>query len=296
MSLAAGRAGCALRYVKAETGHLQRFASIGQLAGVPKAYDAVHRLLLWVASRPVPGRIPPHADVKGEIVNKSKIRRLTAAWLAPAILLAGCATTPVPQGPPPRLDPRMLGADTQVNMEVNGLAAPGSQGKGRIVYITSALRDVSDEDLQFQEVARLVENALAEKGFVRSEHREAADQLVRVGYGIGAPEKSTQTVTTSAGYSYPVGWMWFTVPPTTQTVESTSYNRTLIVESYDLREPGKQPQLWKTIVTSEGSTGDLRRILPFLVVGSMDYYGVNTGQQLSINVNGNSQKLWVVWK
>lgn len=228
-------------------------------------------------------------------MHKSKMIGSTLALLcATAVLLAGCATTP--SGPPLPTDPRMLGADSNVEVKVNGLAAPEAQGKGRVIYITSALRDINDEDLQFQEVARLIENALAEKGYVRSEHKEAADQLVRVAYGIGAPEKSTQTVTTSAGYSYPVGWMWFTVPPTTQTVESTTYQRTLIVESYDLRTPGKQPQLWKTTVTSEGSTGDLRRILPFLVVGSMDYFSVNTGQQVTSQVNGNSQRLWTVWR
>ena len=47
----------------------------------------------------------------------------------------------------------------------------------------------------------------------------------------------------------------------------------------------KEVQLWKTTVTSTGSSGDLRRVFPILVAASQQYIGKNTGQKVEVNLS-----------
>lgn len=208
-----------------------------------------------------------------------------------AVLICGCAT--VPSTP---TDPRMTGYDTKFIVQVNSFAAPDVASKGKAYCITSAIRNVEDYDLQFLEFARYIENALSPRGYVRVTDREKADLLVRLAYGIGAPQTTTQTYTTSSGYSYPVGWMWFTVPPTTETVKETTYGRTIVLEAYDLKDPNRKSQLWKTTVKSEGSMSDLRIVLAYMIAASSEHFGTNTGKELSVEIKGHDPRVIGIWK
>ena len=191
------------------------------------------------------------------------------------LLLTACATTPTPY-----VAPR-----TYYTVEVDSIADAGADLSGKTYIISSAMKNVSDNDLQFKEFARYVGNALSQKGYKRADNKEEADLLIRLAYGIGNPktETSTNTYTTSSGYSYPVGWTWINVPPTTKTVttSNTTYARFLILEAYDIKD---HSQLWKTTLKSEGSVGDLRIVLPHMVVAGRDYFGINTGKKLVIKV------------
>ncbi|HGY10779.1 MAG TPA: DUF4136 domain-containing protein [Desulfobacterales bacterium] len=193
------------------------------------------------------------------------------------LLLSACATTPTPY-----VAPRVY-----YHVSVDSIADAGAELNGKTYLLTSAMKNVSDNDLQFKEFARHIETALSlsQKGYKRADNKEEADLLIRLAYGIGNPktETSTNTYTTSSGYSYPVGWTWINVPPTTKTVttSNTTYARFLILEAYDIKD---HSQLWKTTLKSEGSVGDLRIVLPHMVVAGRDYFGINTGKKLVIKV------------
>jgi hypothetical protein len=207
-----------------------------------------------------------------------------------SMLASSCATAP--SSP---TDPRMM-IGYGFPVKVDSIADPNSSSKGKTYLITSAMKDVSDNDLQFQEFARYIANALSPRGFVRTDDTKSADLLIRLGYGIGNPQTSTKTVVTSYGYSYPVGWMWFTVPPSTETVEKTWYTKTLVLEAYDLKDPKKQTQLWKTTAQTEGPQSDLRIMLAYIIAASADYFGTNQGRQIDVHINGDDPRVLDIWK
>jgi hypothetical protein len=181
-------------------------------------------------------------------------------------------------------------------MYVNSFAAPDAASKGKTIFITSGMQNVSDTDFEFIEVARYIGNALSKKGFTRTDSIEKADILIRLGYGIGNPQTSSETVVTSHGYSYPVGWMWFSAPAQTQTVTTTNYWRNLILEAYDLKDPERKSQLWKTTVQSPGTESDLHRVLAYMIAASSQYFGISTGMRLNKWIMGEDPRVLDIWK
>ncbi len=225
-------------------------------------------------------------------MNRFKITGLSIVFVAViAVLINGCATTPSTP-----VDPRMFSEDAVFEVSIKSLAAPDAGSKGKTFFITSATQNINDNDLEFLEVARYIENALSQKGYVRTDNIENADILMRLAFGIGNPQASTETVVTSHGYSYPVGWMWFTAPPQTQTVKTTTYMRNLILEAYDLKDPKRKSQIWKTTVKSEGTSPDLHRVLAYMVAAASKYFGTNTGSQIDVRISGTDARVLDIWK
>lgn len=220
-----------------------------------------------------------------------KLTGLFLTFFAIIILINGCATTPSTP-----VDPRMFGYDDHIYVTVNSLAAPDAASKGKSFFIVSGMQNLSENDLEFLQVARYIENALSQKGYTRTNSIEEADILIRLGYGIGNPQTTSETVTTSNGYSYPVGWMWFTVPPQTKNVQYTTYKRNLILEAYDLKDPERKSQLWKTIVRSEGESSDLNLILAYMIAASSEHFGTNTGKQIDLDITGRDPRVLDIWK
>ncbi len=199
-------------------------------------------------------------------------------------LISSCASTPSTPSTPS--DPRIFPHNAEISVQVNSFAAPDAGSKGKTFFIISGMQTVSDSDLEFISVARYIENALAKKGYVRVNNIKNADMLIRLGYGIGNPQTTSDTVVTSHGYSYPVGWMWFSAPAQTKTVTTTTYMRNLILEAYDLKDKGRKSQLWKTTVKSEGTSSDLHRLLAYMIAASSEHFGTNTGAQRDLIIHG----------
>jgi hypothetical protein len=151
--------------------------------------------------------------------------------------------------------------------------------------------NINHNDLEFQEVARYVENALFTKGYTRTEYNENADLMIRLAYGMGAPVTSYQTYTTSGAMAMPIGGFWFATPPKTQTIKITSYLATLVLEAYDLTDINKQLQLWKTTTKLGVLNPDLRAALPLMVAASADYFGKNTGKQITITIHEDDPRI-----
>jgi len=225
-------------------------------------------------------------------MNQSRIKSSLYYLFCITILMmtSSCATTP--SSP---TDPRML-VGYGFPVKVDAIADPGSLSKGKTYLVTSAMQGINDNDLQFKEFARYIANALSSKGFMRTDNPENADLLIRLAYGIGEPQTSSKTVVTSYGYSYPAGWMWFTVPPMTETVEKTEYTKTLVLEAYDLKNPKQQAQLWKTTAKTIGPQDDLRIMLAYVIAASAEYFGTNQGRQINVHINGDDPRVLDIWK
>lgn len=172
-------------------------------------------------------------------------------------------------------------------------------------------KGVTADDLQFREYATYVARALISKGFRPAQGDSPADLAIFVGYGISDPQVTTRTrsvpVYGQTGYSSSTthGTLntygnYGTYSGTTtytpkygvtgykqKTTTKTNFTRYLFIDAYDLREylrTKKEVQVWKMSVTSTGPTNDLRHAIPYLVAGSMDYLGTNTGQKVKFKI------------
>ena len=63
------------------------------------------------------------------------------------------------------------------------------------------------------------------------------------------------------------------------------------VDLDEYRKAEKEVQLWKTTVTSNGSSGDLRQVFPILVAASKPYIGSNTGKKLKVMLSEGDKRV-----
>jgi len=190
--------------------------------------------------------------------------------------------------------------------DINSLSQPDTAGK-KLYVILPGDKGIDPSELQFMEFASYVENAMAEKGYVKVESSEQAEIAVFLSYGIGDPQ------THQYSYSVPVyGQTGVSSAQTFGTVSSfggigtysgrttytptygvtgyrsgvntiTTYTRFLILAAYDIAGStnDKNPvQLWKTEVSSTGSSNDLRFVFPYMVVAMKPYLATNTGRKI----------------
>lgn len=198
------------------------------------------------------------------------------------LLLTSCATTPTPTAVP----------RTYYVVEVDSIALPDADLGNKTYILSSAIKSVSDDDIQFKEFARYIEKALSKTGYKRVDS-ENANLIIRFAYGIGQPktETNTETYTTSTGYSYQVGWTWINVPPQTETVttKNTTYERFLMIEAYDSKD--RRSQLWRTTVKSKGWSSDLRVALPHMIAAAIYNFGTDTRGKLKTGMYGNAPQV-----
>ena len=196
-----------------------------------------------------------------------------------AVLITGCATVPMP-------------TTSAYRVEIDSIAMAGADLRGKSYVISSAMQEISDEDLRFKEIAQYIENALKMKGYNRADNKEKAEILIRLAYGIGNPQTTTYTTTTGSGYAYQVGWWWQMVPPTTETVKQTTYQRHLVLEAFNLKtKSARLPQLWRTALSSEGRSSDIRTVLPHMIAAAVDYFGTNTGRKIPTSIEPNDPRV-----
>lgn len=208
-------------------------------------------------------------------------------------LLVGCALAP------------------SYNVRVDSISAPDSLGKKKYVLLPGT-KDVSPDDLQFKEYASYVERALTSAGYVKSSGFQDAEVALFLSYGIGDPKNHVYsyslptwgqtgvsssttfgTVTSYGSYGTYQGTTTYTptygiTGSTTHVGSYTTFFRFLVLDAVDVgefKQSEKVKQLWKTTVTSRGSSGDLRQVFPILVAASRPYLGTNTGKQVVIELS-----------
>jgi len=179
------------------------------------------------------------------------------------ILLSGCAT---------------------YHVRVDSINAPESNAKTKYILYPGD-KNVAPTDLQFQEYSRYVDKALRLKGFTRAADFDDANMLVFIFYGISDPQVTQsamvlpmwgQTGIASANtfgtlntfgkmgtyqgtttYKPSYGFTGFQAVP----VANTLYSKMIILYAIDFeqyKEAQNVTQLWKTTLTSIGTSGDLR--------------------------------------
>ena len=231
-------------------------------------------------------------------IRGATVRNVLAQFIvAAALLCSGCGKT------------------YQVN--VSGLST-GTLSSRQSYVLLPAQQDTDVEDLQFKEFVGYLEKALLRKNLTRANSAAEADVAIFLGYGIGKPQEhlysyslpnwgqtgvssayTTGSINTYGNRSTFSGTTTFT--PTygingysTHVGSYTTHTRFMFADAIDLRSYRQSRQiqkLWSTTATSTGSSGDLREIFPALVVAAEPSLGVNTGQQVAVEVSEGSQRL-----
>lgn len=215
------------------------------------------------------------------------------------LVMAGCATV----------------QPTQYHIYVDSINDPTATAKTKYILLPGN-KDTSENDLQFKEYASYLNQVLISRGFVPADNFETADLAIIVVYGIGNPQEhqysyslpvygqtgvsSTSTYGTlntygnygtyseTTNYNPTYGIKGYT----SQIGTYTTYFRFVVLDAIDLveyKQKNKEVQVWKTTVTSTGSSGDLRRVFPFMLSASKPYIGTNTGQQIKVILNENDR-------
>ena len=200
---------------------------------------------------------------------------------------------------------------TRYHVEVSSLARTQSPPQATTFLILPGLKDVAIADLQFQEYSSYVAKVLTRKGMREAPKGEVPDVAVFLAYGIGEPQQNTLTysvpvfgqtgvqssstygtIRSSGSTSTYTGSTYYTprygvVGSSTNTRNYTTYFRYALLDAYDARafvDRKETVQIWKTIVTSTGSSGDLRRLMPVMIVAADQFIGTNTGEQRKVTL------------
>ncbi len=226
--------------------------------------------------------------------------------IAAVALLAGCASP-------------------SCRVAVNAFAAQASSAATTYALFPSST-NVTADDLEFQEYAQYLERAMIFHGYRRVASVNEAELAVFLTYGIGDPQEHSHThnrpvygqigVSSATTYgnvsanAYRLGnsaygsgsyseTTYYTpsygvIGHTRETVNFTLFTRHVGIYADDLRiarKEGRMASAWQTRAVSVGSTGDLRRVVPVMIAGAMQYFGTSTGQAITLTVRENDRRV-----
>ena len=213
------------------------------------------------------------------------------------ILLSGCSTL------------SNIGR-TRFGVSVDSFAS-GEASSKKTYLLLPGNQGITEADLEFQEYAAYFKRVMQAKGYIYTTSKDDADLAVYLAYGIGDPE------TYQYAYSLPeyghTGYLsrriyvaetgddgektyrsYTTFTPTygfrgysTYLDTKTAYRRFIVITAYDyeqFKKDEKEIQLWKTTITSTGTSDDLRRVFPILMAASEAYLATDTGQKVYLTL------------
>ena len=186
----------------------------------------------------------------------------------------------------------------------------------KVYQIMPGNNGTSANDLQFKEFAGLLVNALAMQGYTMATGSQPAEVEIYLSYGVGEPEKHTYSYSTpvwgqtgeniytqtnlinskdnTAATQYTTTYVepqYGVTGFTSQTGEYTAYKKYIILDAFDAKDgrPGdKLKEIWKTSISADGKIKDLRKIFPALLAASVKYIGLNTGEEIAVDVEADS--------
>lgn len=221
--------------------------------------------------------------------------------LVAPLFLSGCTTTP---------------RKPKYTVSVNGFAAPMTNSAISFIVLPGE-KGVEASDLQFQEYSTFLERALSQRGFRRVSSIEDADIAVFLAYGIGEPKEHVYSYSiphfgqtgvsssTTYGSFYGNSYSGTTYYNPTYGVTGysshvgtyTTFTRHILIEAVDMaayRSQNKTMQLWKTVIVSIGSSGDLRRVFPVMIGAAAAYLSTSTGEVRTVDIYEDDPRVLLV--
>ncbi len=194
-------------------------------------------------------------------------------------------------------------------IKVNSIAEADAAQQKKYVLMP-ANKDTSADDLQYREYAKYVHRALRHNGFVEITKNETPEIIITLGYGIGDRQVENRSLTLNrtvqtrtqgsitgyGGYATYSGTTSKRVP-TTYSVRHETYFRYVMLMGFEYKKNmgNKKPhELWRTYITSRGSSDDLRQVFPVLIGASVSHIGGNTGKKITVNLHEGDKRVNMV--
>jgi len=183
--------------------------------------------------------------------------------------------------------------------------------RGHSYLLWPGEKGLTPNDLLFREYAKNIDTILRGAGYTRADSTEQADIIVIADYGIGNPRISTSTtsvpiydfvgggtshitVNTMTPYGSSMTTGTITEMPTyeqvgTRQVTETSveYMRYAVLRAFaaDRLETDSTPiEVWRTTITSSGSSNDLRMVFPYMMIAAQRYVGKKTAHSEKVTL------------
>jgi len=247
-------------------------------------------------------------DILNQIKSVFSTKLIIKFYFLILLLLQGCAAS---------------SSAPSFRVGVDSIVDPSVQQKIKY-FLFPADSSVSPNDLYFKEYSNYVEKVLTKQGYEKTNIADA-QILILLQYGIGDPvtkyysysipvfgriDQGDATVTSRTSSYGSLGNLSTSGNSTTKTeIKSkpaygqvgsntysdsyTTYFRYLILEAIDIekyKDTKNLNAIWKTTITSSGSSNDLRRVVPILVYGASNYIGKNTKQRIYLNIEESDPK------
>jgi len=191
----------------------------------------------------------------------------------------------------------------------------GAAALGSTFAIYPGNQNTDPNDLQFREYALYLTRALTIIGYTPAAEGSSPDIEIYLSYGMGDAVQHvssynvpvygqtgvesftyTNATRTSAGFStisntYETPQYGIT-GFTTQTDTYTTYPKYIIIDAYDAKsavQGSQMKQLFKTSISSQGASRELRKVFPYMLAGAAKYIGTNTGEEIGINMSADNE-------
>lgn len=185
----------------------------------------------------------------------------------------------------------LAGGCTRYHVQVNGFQNPEQPLPQTATYSIIPLENQKN-DLEFMGYARMVERKLQERGYKKAEARDA-DLVIILAYGVdqgttkafaySVPQYGTSNFSGSAfgssGTTFFSGTSYGIVGSQTYAGSYVEHQRTLIIDVIDIaryRKDGTIVSVWQGRINRTGSSGDLRRVMPYMIEAGFRHWGEDT--------------------
>ena len=146
---------------------------------------------------------------------------------------------------------------------------------GKTFYVISADPKVSNKDLEFQDYKDYITQCLILKGAILCENSDSADVCVLFDYGVVDKSYVANVAIPIWGITTTSRYINTIVTGVLNSKEDIQdYRRVINLYAYDNKDRTSDPiMLWKTNISSFGSSRDMQEVLPYIAHAAIPYMG-----------------------
>jgi hypothetical protein len=150
--------------------------------------------------------------------------------------------------------------------------------EGKTFYVISADPNVSNKDLEFQEYKDYITQCLMIKNAIPCENSNSADVCILFDYGVVDKSYVANVPIPIWGITTTSRYIKTIVTGVLNSKEDIQdYRRVINLYAYDNKDRTGDPvMLWKTNISSSGSSRDLQEVLPYIAHAAIPYMGQQT--------------------
>ena len=187
---------------------------------------------------------------------------------------------------------------------------------GKTFYILSGNANISNKDLEFIQYRDIIAQCMIRKHAIPTNDQDMADVCILMDYGItdksyianySAPTWGISgIILSSTSTSIGLGYLTTTTTQTNghsfgltglgvQSKKVPEFRRVLNLYAYDNQDRTDEPvMLWKTHISSDGSTNDLQAVFPYLAEAAITYIGNTSNEKKFRSVQEDNIEVYLM--